>query len=116
MAATVDSYINLLNSPNREIAKELRRIIREAAPEAKESIKWGMPVYEQNGNFCGIDGKQKRVNFQFFKGALLSDPEGLLEGTGKGMRHIKVRDVKNVREDYVKKLVREAVHLNNRQD
>ena len=32
------------------------------------------------------------------------------------MRHIKVRDVKNVREDYVKKLVREAVHLNNRQD
>ena len=42
MAATVDSYINLLDSPNREIAKELRRIIREAAPEAKESIKWGI--------------------------------------------------------------------------
>ena len=36
------------------------------------------------------------------------DPEGLLEGTGKGMRHIKVRGPRDIRRDAFKALVRQA--------
>jgi hypothetical protein len=110
--ATVDDYIKRLESPMREIAEELRHIVREAAPQAKEAIKWGMPVYERNGNFCAIDGSRRSyVNLQLFQGASLPDPEGLLEGTGKGMRHVKVRELEGIPKDALKRLVREAARL-----
>jgi hypothetical protein len=31
------------------------------------------------------------VNLGFYQGALLVDPKRLLEGTGKGLRHVKIR-------------------------
>jgi len=41
--------------------------------------------------FCYVLGYSKHVNLGFCDGAALSDPAGLLEGTGKTMRHVKVR-------------------------
>lgn len=36
-----------------------------------------------------------QVNLRFFRGTSLDDPEGLLEGTGKAMRHVKVRSIED---------------------
>jgi hypothetical protein len=48
------------------------------------------------------------------RGAALPDPEGLLEGTGKSVRHVKVRTVADVKRPALKKLVVEAAKLNRR--
>ena len=37
------------------------------------------------------------VNFILFRGAELDDPEGLIEGTGQSMRHVKLRSVQDIR-------------------
>jgi hypothetical protein len=58
-------------------------------------------------------GKQ-HVTFAFMRGAALPDPEKLLEGTGKGVRHLKLRSIADVRKPGVKKLVLQAASLNKK--
>ena len=41
--------------------------------------------------FGYVNAFREHVNVGFFTGAFLSDPDGLLEGTGKRMRHVKLR-------------------------
>src|SRR6201997_2904297 len=60
---------------------------------------------------CFMAGKE-HVTFAFMRGAALPDPKKLLEGTGKGVRHVKLRSVADVKKPGVKKLVVEAAKLN----
>jgi hypothetical protein len=48
------------------------------------------------------------VNLGFYYGAGLPDPEGLLEGSGKELRHIKIHTLEQVKQPAVRKLVEEA--------
>ncbi|HKX84033.1 MAG TPA: DUF1801 domain-containing protein [Pyrinomonadaceae bacterium] len=48
------------------------------------------------------------INAGFFQGTELADPHGLLEGTGKFMRHVKLRPETNVNEDALTKLIENA--------
>ena len=51
------------------------------------------------------------MNLQFYRGTSLPDPDGLLEGTGKELRHVKLRHAKDARTPAVKALVRAAWRL-----
>jgi len=42
---TITEYINAAPKEARKKLREMRACIREAAPEAKESLKWGMPAF-----------------------------------------------------------------------
>ena len=109
---TVDLYISELVSEKRQMAEALRRIIRTADPELRETIKWGNPTYTKNGNVCYIAQAGDHMNFGFYKGVALSNPDGIIEGTGKGLRHIKVRSMDDILPERFAGLVREAVGLN----
>jgi hypothetical protein len=74
------------------IALELHSIIKNAVPDVTVCIKWGTPNYEKNGPVCSIRTGKGFVALQFGSiGTSLEDPDGLLEGTGKAMRHVKIR-------------------------
>jgi hypothetical protein len=51
---------------------------------------------------------KNHVNLAFLRGAELTEARELLEGTGKGMRHIKVRSPKDIRKQAFAALVKEA--------
>jgi hypothetical protein len=110
-ADPVDEIIKKMSLAQQEIAHSLRALIRQAAPGLAESIKWGNACYSNGGNVCSIIPYQSHVNLAFFRGAELDDPEGLLEGTGKAMRHVTVRSVGNIRGDSIAALVRAALSL-----
>jgi hypothetical protein len=57
---------------------------------------------------------KEHVTFAFMRGAALPDPEKLLEGTGKGVRHVKLRSVVEVKRPEVKKLIAAAAKLNRK--
>jgi hypothetical protein len=109
---TVDGYIAGLEGWKADVVARVRRIVLEAAPEAKESIKWAQPVYEINGPFCYMKAFKHSVNFGFWRGVELEDPEGLLQGSGEKMRHVKLTSVDDVDEEAFGKFVRQAVQLN----
>jgi hypothetical protein len=109
---TVDGYIAGLEGWQAEIVTRVRGIILQAATEAKESIKWAQPVYEINGPFAYMKAFKNAVNFGFWRGVELNDPQGVLEGTGEKMRHLKLASLEDVDEALFTDLVRQAVRLN----
>jgi len=98
--SSADSFFDSLNESLAPLAHGLRALIRKVLPEATESIKWGMPVYETEKLVCAIRPAANHVALQFYSGATdFWDPEGLLEGTGKRMRHVKIRCRADIRSD-----------------
>src|SRR5437868_5705467 len=79
-----------------DLALALREIILEEAPDASESIYqvytvalWFGYSGKMKDMFCYIATNAKHVNLGFPRGAALRDPNRVLEGEGKTMRHIK---------------------------
>ena len=109
---TVDAYVVRFQDWRGDTLSALRKLIREAAPDATESIKWGQPVYELNGPFAHIKAHKNHVNFGFWRGAELTDPKGILKGTGNRMRHVELRGVADIDTSMLQAMVRTAVELN----
>lgn len=62
--------------------KTLRKIATESG--LKEEIKWSLPVYTLNGkNVISVNALKESANITFFKGALMKDPQGILQQQGK---------------------------------
>lgn len=61
--------------------------------------------------FIHIATYANHVNLGFDQGAALEDPDGLLQGKGTRIRHIRLKDVASVRNHSVRRLIREAVRL-----
>jgi len=111
-AKTVDDYIDGLDGWQTDVADRVRDIINNVAPEAKESIKWAQPVYEVNGPFCYMKAFKNTVNFGFWRGIDLDDPQGLLQGTGEKMRHVKLAGLEDIDDQAFAAYVKQAVALN----
>lgn len=96
-----DDFFNSISTPLKPLARELRSLVLKAVPGASEVIKWGMPVYELGGSkkwFCSIYTANDYVGLQLdVDGVRLDDPKGLLEGTGKKIRHVKIRSAKDIK-------------------
>jgi hypothetical protein len=110
---TVDGYIAALIGEQAEVAERLRDLVRGVAPSAGESIKWGQPVYEDNGPFCYFKAGAEGVTIGFWRGAELDDPDGrLVESDGERMKHLELHSVDDIDEDAIGRWVRQAIDLN----
>ena len=107
-AASVEAYIASASEFARPICTKLREIVRKAAPKLEEGIKWRSPNYKGNGLVCSIGAFKEHVNVGFFLGALLDDPAGLLEGTGKRGRHVKLRPGREIDSPALARLIETA--------
>lgn len=66
--------------------------MRGCGPDVRELLHDGCPVAcVEDAPFGYVNAFKAHVNVGFFHGAALDDPAGLLEGTGKHMRHVKLR-------------------------
>ncbi len=83
------------------MAARLRRMILDVEPTFREAVKWGNPVYAKARDAVYIATQRTYLQLGFFEGAAMPDPYALIEGTGKAMRHIKLRTLD---EDLVAKL------------
>jgi hypothetical protein len=107
---SVDEYLELLDDPQAEVVARLREIVRGRYPQLREDIKWHVPVYSLDTTpIVGIEGFKAHVNLKFFRGAELEDRDGILQGTGKGVRHARFRSPEGVEEDKIRPLIDEAL-------
>jgi hypothetical protein len=66
--------------------------MRRCGTDVRELLHDGFPtVCIEDAPFAYVGVFKDHVNVGFFHGASLPDPAGLLEGTGKHMRHVKLR-------------------------
>ncbi len=59
----IDEYISGFPKNVQAILEKLRRVIKEAAPEAKEAISYGMPAYKLNGNLVYFAAYKTHIGF-----------------------------------------------------
>jgi hypothetical protein len=104
----VDEWIRGQPKGLRAICSAARDLLGDGLPGAREDVKWGYPTWVGAGNIAALMATEDYLRLQFHKGTRLADPGGLLEGTGKEMRHVKVRLAKDLRTPQLKALVRSA--------
>ncbi|MDJ0837771.1 MAG: DUF1801 domain-containing protein [Acidobacteriota bacterium] len=93
----VDAWIAARGGRLGSIAQLWFNIIRACGDDVRELLHDGHPTAcVGEAAFAYVNAFTAHVNVGFFRGAELEDPFGLLEGTGKYMRHVKLRPEKNV--------------------
>lgn len=97
--------------PQQQIALRIREIIAGTGAGLEEGIKWGHPTYYDRENICSIIPHRDHVNLQLFHGSGLDDPENILEGTGKRMRHIKITNIDKIYEEAIRSFVRQSIKM-----
>ena len=76
----------------RSIARKWFAQMRRCGDDIRELIHDGCPVAcVEDAPFGYVNSFKSHVNVGFFYGAALEDPAGLLEGSGKRMRHVKLK-------------------------
>lgn len=109
----VEQFIRNASPTVRPVLQDLRELVRQAIPDAKEEIKWGRPVYSLNHIVCYLAAAGDHANLGFYRGIELEDPKGLLEGEGKKLRHIKVYRTEEIRRRWYGTLIKQAARLDD---
>jgi len=113
----VDQLLGGYDAGVREIALRARDLIAKLVPKAEEKVYFGWRIIsfsldgKMSGQFCSVSPGRNYVNLYFMQGASLDDPKGLLEGTGKNMRHVKLREVSGLKNAALKELIQTAARF-----
>jgi hypothetical protein len=111
--ATIDAYVSKKNPKLKPVTDAVRALVRKAVPKSREAINpWGLPIFVWNGALCYMMVGKNHVTFGFPRGTSLRDPTKLLKGTGKNLRHVKLREVSDVHDANLKQLILHAKKLN----
>ena len=99
-----------------QLALALRELVLTEAPEAEEllySVYAEVIVFKlpkvKGGAFCYVAAYSRHVNLGFHRGGELADPDCVLKGTGKKMRHIRFDCLDGMEHGYLRKYIRAAI-------
>jgi hypothetical protein len=103
-------------SPRVEaLARGTKALIQNVMPDVVEVpwpkqkiIGYGVGPKKMSEHFCYIGIFKNHVNLGFYYGAELPDPENLLEGSGKLLRHIKIARIEQLENPAIHRLVAAA--------
>ena len=107
---SLEEILEKLMPKQKETVEKLRSLTKTALPNVVETVKWGNITYlfgENNLSWILIYGDH--VDYGFFRGAELDSQS--LEGTGKGLRHIRINNEKSLNEEELLRLIKEAAKL-----
>jgi hypothetical protein len=91
------------------IARRWFEVMRACGSDVREVLHDGHPTAcVGDAAFGYVNAFTAHVNVGFFNGAEIADPQGLLEGAGKFMRHVKLRPGDNVNADALTTLIETA--------
>ena len=91
------------------IARRWFEVMRRCGDDVRELLHDGAPTAcIGDAAFAYVNAFTAHVNVGFFRGAEIADPEHLLEGTGKFMRHVKLRPESHVDAGALMKLIETA--------
>ena len=113
---TFEDLLEITEEGLRPIVTALREVVYEAGPDTCEVVRlgdraatYGVGPRKMIDGYAYILPYKRWVNLGFYPGVELADPEGLLEGTGAKMRHVKIRSVEEAGRAEVRVLVEGAL-------
>jgi hypothetical protein len=91
------------------IARRWFEVIRNCGEDVRELLHDGHPTAcVGDAAFAYVNAFKAHVNVGFFRGAEIADPDDLLSGTGRFMRHVKLRPERDIDARALRKLIETA--------
>lgn len=113
---TIDDVLGSVDESLTQIVHRLRRLIIDVDPDTTEqprpgdrALSYGTGPRKMLDGYAYIIAQKGYVNLGFYQGAHLPDPARLLEGTGKDLRHVKIRSLVDADRAEVRDLITAAV-------
>jgi hypothetical protein len=113
---TFEELMDIAEHAVQPIARRLREIVTDVDPDFVEVVRlgdraatYGVGPKKMSEGYAYIMPQSKWVNLGFYKGAVLPDPENIMEGTGKQLRHVKVRSMDDAANPAIRDLLKEAL-------
>jgi hypothetical protein len=105
----VDAWMRAHAGSLGAIAQRWFEVMRACGDDVRELLHDGHPTAcVGDAAFADVNAFTAHVNVAFFRGAEIPDPAGLLEGTGKRMRHVKLAPGREVDAPALANLIRAA--------
>ena len=103
----VDMYIASSADFAKPILRHIRTLVHEACPQVEETMKWGMPHFEDEGILCGMASFKEHCALHLWKGSLIVG-DGPREAMGQFGRITKVSDLpsKKILTGYIKQVMK----------
>lgn len=112
MSDKINEFILSLESDKSILVSKLRDLASGLSNTSKEDIKWNaLCFFKGERAFVGIMPYKNYVSVIFDKGSQLSDPNKILEGKGKQMRHIKIYQEQDIKDKNVESFIKESYQL-----
>ena len=99
----VSAYISKATDGQAVLLEQLRQLIHESVPGTTEAIKWGFPVFTKTKNYAYFRFSKKHITLGFYNPEKIDDPDGLLEGAGDTLKHIKIKQQEDIDVQLLKK-------------
>ena len=105
----IDPWLSEQQEDLGAIARRWFEVMRDCGEDVQELMYDRYPTAcVTDAAFAHVGVFKSHVNVGFFRGAKLDDPASLLEGTGKSMRHVKLRPGSDVDSQALESLIRTA--------
>lgn len=111
-SGSFDELVDVAEPRIAQVARLLRALILAVHPDAVEVVRlgdraasYGLGPKKMSEAHTYIMPQRTHVNLGLYQGARLPDPEGLLEGEGKLLRHVKLRSAADVERPALRRLI-----------
>ncbi len=111
-----DDIVAIADDATRPICLRLRALVVSLHKDACEIVwpkhriaSYGVGPKKMSEHYAYIGVQKSHVNLGFYYGAILPDADGLLEGTGKKLRHLKIRSLDFAESQAVRALLNAAI-------
>ena len=102
--------IRLLSEERHALVQAVRTLTKKTLKSVEEEVKYGGILFVAGGvQFGGVFAYKQHVSVEFGHGALINDPYGHLEGSGKGRRHLKLRAIEDIPAKHVAEYLKLAL-------
>ena len=107
--------IRLLSEEGHALVQSVRTLAKKTLTSVSEKVKYGGILFSSDGvQFGGVFAYKEHVSVEFGKGASIVDPFGHLEGSGKGRRHVKLRNQEDISSKHLTQYMKLALEAARR--
>jgi len=102
--------IQSLSAEKYQMVVQIRDLYLKFDADLIEDIKYGGLVFNKEKDLIGgIFVYKEHISIEFSYGVHLSDPSSVLEGKGKLRRHIKIKNLSDIKDKKVSRYVKESI-------
>jgi hypothetical protein len=95
---------------NKKLITEVSKVIDSVAPEWETVVKWGQGCWTEGKNHkVFVHCKPDHIQLGFYAGSQLNDPQKLLQGNGKFVKHVKVFSSGDIDNKAFESLIRQLI-------